>query len=699
VRRISFAAVLVLVAAVGGAFAFLNSVDVPDVERNIKTTSFVCLGDVADGECTAANSKAQFSEGGNKRIQIGIDEISPNLINAVVAAEDRSFFEHDGVDLFGIGRAAYRGIVGSASRQGASTITQQYVKMVYLSNERTYTRKLREAAIALKIERTMSKREILEAYLNEAPFGRGAVGIEAAARSYFDKDAGSLSISEAAYLVGLLRAPSYADEPTDPSKPDEATEAKRRRRTVLVGMRELGYITDEEFTAADAEAFEDHVLASAPSFDGTQVRADFESMGGRYIIDWVRKQLIEDETASMYLGSSALYGGGLRIYLTVDERLQYTAQLATQQVLTAYPGPSAALMSVDDHGQVKAMIGGQDHAASKVNLALGKAGGGSGRQPGSTAKMFALAAYVAAGHSVTSQFWSPPLIEYPNVLEGDKPYPVRNFNDEDLGLLTVREGTIHSANTMFIQIMEKIGVKAFAEMAKKLGLLEDPKPELGAVLGTSETSVYELLTAYSTIANGGERFRPHIIRRVEDADGNVLYDAATDAAYGPERVIEEGVAQTVAGVLKGVITGGTGKGAQIKAAAAGKTGTTDNSVDAWFAGFSCKVSTVVWLGFAESQTPMVDPSTGKGVTGGGLPAQMWKTYMNNAVDGQPGCDFPNVDYGTVVDPPDERFAPTTTTTAPPEIPPESAPVTTPGATVAAQPAAPAGESAGAATDP
>ena len=670
-RRITFAMVLLLVAGVGGGFVVLNSVEIPEPTRAIKTTSFVCTGDVGDGQCTPSNAVAQFSAGGNKRILVGLDEISDHLINAVVAAEDRSFFSHGGVDPWGIARALYRDLRGSASRQGGSTITQQLVKQVYLNADRTAERKLKEAAIAIKLERKLSKREILERYLNEVYLGRGAVGVEAASRAYFDKDAGDLTIAEAAYLAGLIRAPKYADEPTNTAKPDEGKEATRRRHTVLAAMAEENYITAAEMTAADKSPFVGDVLDSPPPGKGTDLRAAFAANGGWYVIDWVRSQL----NAMPNVGETAVYTKGLRVYLTIDPRLQQAAQLSVASVIKNPEDPAAALVSVDDGGRIKAMIGGQNHDTSEVNLALGKEGGGSGRSPGSTFKPIALAEYVAEGNSVKSKIWAPPLIVFPKADDGND-WPVHNFEDEDFGETTVENATWHSVNTAYAQIMNKVTPKNFAAMALKLGVASPVKQVPSSVLGTSEVSVLDMTTAYSTFANHGTLKRPYIIRRVEASDGTVLYDGATDPAHAPiVDSIPPAVADTVASTLTGVIKTGTGTSAKLKQQAAGKTGTTDDHKDAWFVGFTCRVTTAVWMGYAGPKnpgeaTPVMDNFQGKKVTGGTFPAQIWKTYMNVATDGTRGCSFKPTDAGTTVNPSDPQYAPTTTTTAPPvTVPP------------------------------
>lgn len=656
-----------MVAGVGGVFVALNAVPVPEINREIQATSFICLSDVADGECEASNARALISAGGSRRIYTPLDEMSPNIINAVIAAEDRSFFTHNGVDLWGITRAAYRSVAGSASRQGGSTITQQYVKMVYLSNEGTLKRKFDEAAIAMKIEREMSKKEILEAYLNEAPFGRGAIGVEAASISYFNKDSASLTIGEAAYLAGLLRAPSYADEPTNPEKPNENAEATRRRRTVLAGMLAMNYIDQSEYDEFNELSFDDYVLASAPSTTGIEVSGNFKGMGGEYIVEWVRSQLV-DANAPTFVGEQKLFGGGIKVYLEIDPEMQYLAQVATQAQLDKVPGPSAAMMAVDEAGRIKAMIGGQNYAASTLNLALGRAGGGSGRQPGSTMKPVALAAYVAAGKSIKSEFWGPPLITVPDPASG-VPLEFKNYDDADLQRGTIEKMTWQSANTVYIQLMQRIGPDAFGQMAAKLGIVAPQKREVGAVLGTSEASLLEMTVAYATLGNHGERIAPHIIRRIENGQGEVLYDVANDTRFTPEQAIDAGVADTVAGVLTGSIHSGTGANAKITKPAAGKTGTTSDNKDAWFAGFSCRLTAVFWMGYpnvdpATGSIPaMVDPA-GKTVTGGGYPARMWQLFMEGATKNRSDCDIEKPDFGTTVDPIDETYAPTTTTIPP-----------------------------------
>ncbi|MBX7069388.1 MAG: transglycosylase domain-containing protein [Microthrixaceae bacterium] len=662
IRRLMFAGVLVGVATVGVGFVLLNSVEIPDPTRTIKTTSFVCTAEVSDGACTPSNSVAQFSQGGNNRVLVNLDEVSPHLINAVVAAEDRSFFTHGGVDPWGIARALYRDLRGSASRQGGSTITQQYVKQVYLTADRTPERKLKEAAIAIKLERKLSKPEILERYLNEVYLGRGAIGVEAASRAYFDKDAKDLDIAESAYLAGLIRAPKYADEPSDPDNPQEAKEAKRRRQTVLDAMVEEQYITAEQAADAASQEWAGHVLEQAPATAGPVVRSGFSAVGGRYIIEWVRTQLRDMPN----VGEKALLEQGLRVYLTIDPRLQLAAHGSTVGVLNQPDDPASALVSVDDSGRIVAMIGGQNFDASQVNYALGAAGGGTGRQAGSTFKPIALAEYVAQGHSVKSNFWGPKLWVFPKLNDG-KDWEVKNYDDKEFAETTVEQATWQSANTIYAQMMLKITPEKFAAMAARLGITAPVKPVPAAVLGTADVSVLDMATAYSTFANSGTLKPPYIIRRVEAADGSVLYDVAADPAKQPTpEAIPVPVAETVNSVLSGVIGQPVGSGhrAQLRTKAAGKTGTTSDYRDAWFAGYTCRITTVVWMGYDNKpgEPPRyMDKVHGKEVTGGSLPADIWRSFMATATEGARGCSFKPVDAGLTIDPPDPAYAPTTTT--------------------------------------
>jgi len=651
----------------GGMFVILDGITLPAATRPLDASSFVCLADVPDGACGPDNAVARLSAREN-RVVLKYSEIPPQLVQAVVASEDRTFFEHNGIDPTGIARALVQDVIsGSDSTQGGSTITQQYVKNVYLSKERTLTRKLKEAALAVKLERKFTKTEILERYLNEVYFGRGAYGVEAAARAYFATGVSKLRLDQFAYLAGLIRAPELADATKNP---DEAT---RRRSTVLDAMVQMGDITEEQADSARKVAWDGDVIARPLENSGVFVTDDFSAVGGDYIIDWVRKKLLAD------YGEQAVFGGGLRISLTIDPVLQRTAYESITKKLNEPTDPAASLVSLDEKGRVVALVGGTNWADSTTNLALGKDGGGTGRSPGSTFKPVALAAFLDRGYSLDSLFLAPPSLDVKGLEK-----PVKNYNDESFGIIDVRTATWHSVNTAYVQIAEKAGFKKIPEMAKRLGITSPVKPDALAVIGAAgEVAPIEMATAYSTFANHGNLVQPWVIRRITPASGDPLF-VAPDPVATP--AIPATVADTVTDTLKGVLSeGGTGTAAKLKIDASGKTGTTDNYADAWFVGYTCHMTTAVWTGFPAGNVPMTDVH-GIKVTGGTFPAQIWHDYMSFATASQAPCAPVVPTPGTQVLNP-ELATTTTTSTLVPEttVPPAIAPPATP-PPVTAQPA-------------
>jgi penicillin-binding protein 1A len=647
------------VIGVAAGFAVLNAIELPEAAAPVET-SFLCLADVPAGSCGPDTAVAQFSATEN-RVALRYDQIPTVMVQAVVAAEDRDYFSHNGIDPTGILRALYQDVAASGGAlQGGSTITQQYVKNRYLTSERTLKRKLREAALAVKVERKLSKQEILERYLNEVYFGRGAYGVEAASRAYFGVPARELRLDQAALLAGLIRAPELADPDRNPK------EALRRRRTVLDAMVAVGSIDRRQAEDADKVPFEGNVIPRRSSTRNVRVEADFAAQGGEYIAEWVRQKL----TATF--GEGAAYTKGLRVYLTIDPTDQAAAAAAVNKVLGKPGDPGAALVSIDTNGRIIAMIGGQDYATSQVNYALGTAGGGSGRQPGSTFKPFALAAFVEQGNSVKSVYPAPKELVLRRANQG-KDWPVRNYEEEDLGTVTVETATWKSVNTVYAQIMQQVGAKAVVDIAKRAGISAPLEPINSIVLGTSEVSVLDMATAYSTFMNHGTLVPPYVIQRVEGPRGNVLYEAPEPTrtqAFSPE------VADTVTATLRGVITRGTGGQALSKTPAAGKTGTTQEFKDAWFAGYTCHITTVTWVGYPQPQS--MENVRGVKVTGGSFPAAIWREYMAIATRGQEKCTYRSIDAGTRKINPDLVPGPPTTTTLPPSttVPPPAQTTTT-----------------------
>jgi penicillin-binding protein 1A len=634
-RRGLFVLILVAVLGLTAAGYALTQIPLPD-EEPLLQTSFICASDVVE-DCNRNNSLAQLS-GGEDRVSVTYDQLPPVLIDAVLAAEDQDFFEHPGLDPVAIGRAAWSDIREQGTTQGGSTITQQYVKNVYLTNERTLTRKIKEAVLAVKLEGELEKQEILLRYLNTIYFGRGAYGVQAASRAYFGKDVADLGLAEAAYLAGLIRSPESGDawrdtDRTTPAAQEEQAEAERRRRVVLDAMVEQEWITVAERDAADAVPFEEPYLLprrQASNFGSVQ-RSE---IGTDYFVEYVRQQL----RAEGYTDAQ-IYGGGLRVYTTLDYGMQEAAYTAVTDTLDRPDDPAAALVAIDDQGRVRAMMGGLDWNASKVNLATGTAGGGSGRQPGSSFKPFVLAEAMNQGISVQSLFDSPSQITIPDADNGDD-WKVSNYGSAAYGTQNLVEATQKSSNTVYAQLMAEVGSDRVVELANRMGISAELPSVPALVLGTAEVSVLDMASAFSTFANEGEHLEPIVITRIEDQQGNVLESFVPER----ERVLDEQIAKTTNWVLNQVIEGGTGTGAEFGQEAAGKTGTTQENRDAWFVGYTCELTAAVWMGYtdadADGSPRVMDSVHGQAVTGGSLPATIWRRFMDEATEGLGECPFP-----------------------------------------------------------
>jgi len=626
-RRGLFLSGLLSVALLGGVTSIVFNISLPPVDPLLQT-SFVCAADVAQG-CGPDNAIATFSAE-EDRISVPLEELPEVLVQAVLATEDRDFFEHKGIDPVGIGRALYHDLRGtSRSRQGGSTITQQYVKNAYLTSERSIVRKIKEAVLAVKLERELDKDEILERYLNTIYFGRGAYGVGAASRAYFGKDVRQIGLPEASYLAGLIRSPGPADAQDHPE------EAARRRRTVLAAMAEERYITAAERDAVDAMPF-DYVI---PRRDRRkmQLRADWQGIGAEHFVEAVRR-----EVAARY-GEDLLYGGGLRIYTTIDREMQAAAWDAVTSTLDHPDDPAAALVAVDDGGHVRAMMGGRDWERDKVNLALGKAGGGSGRQAGSAFKPIVLAEAIQQGISLNTKFRSPGQMTFPGANAGAD-WVVRNYAGTEQGVLDLPDATRVSSNTAYAQLMLEVGPAAVVDMARQLGITAELPPVNSLVLGTGEVSVLDMAVAYSTFANRGVRHDPVMVVRVEQVDEEGRTTVLDVHAPSGERVLTEQEADLVTYCLRMVVEAGTGRAANIGRPVAGKTGTTQENRDAWFVGYGPRLTAAVWMGYQHSGeggvVPAMDAGSpvarnhgiGGGITGGSLPAQIWATFMRAAAE-------------------------------------------------------------------
>jgi membrane peptidoglycan carboxypeptidase len=605
-------------AAVAGAIYYVMSTPLP-APTPLTQTTFIMD---ASGH-TLATYNIQ------NRVSVPLSKVPPVLIDAVVSTEDRHYFSEGAINPLDIGRALVSDLRGSGNLQGGSTITQQYVKQAYLTSQRTLGRKLKEAVIAIKLNRVDSKDQILQDYLNTIYFGRGAYGVQAAAQAYFGVDVEQVTLPEAALLAGLIREPDNADPAHDP------TLARNHQVDTLDDL-----IRDKKITRAQAAAAEAIPMSSyvkAPTTTSSGITTDVP--GDAYFLSAVRAELL-----SLY-PASEVDGGGLRVTTTLDDTLQaeaYQSIYGPDALDPAQGNPSGALVSVDDQGHVRALVGGQKYygaGGSEVDLALGTAGGGSGRQPGSTFKAFMLAEVIKEGYSPESTFPAPPELIVPHGNADGSPWKVTNFEGEAPSeRMSLVEATAQSINTVYAQVVERIGPKNLDTMAESLGIA--PSELKGAypsqVLGSADVSPLEMAAAYATFANGGTYTSPVLITKVTKADGTPLPLPAVTR----RRVLTPSQDAELTYVLQQVVDGGTGGAAgDVGSPVAGKTGTTDNSANAWFIGYTPKLTTAVWMGFPQGSIPMddltVDGTYYKSIQGGDTPADLWHNYMKAAIVSEP----------------------------------------------------------------
>lgn len=546
-------------------------------------------------------------------IPVPSDQIPDTIRRAVIAAEDHDFFQHGGVDFEAVGRALVHNLTAGRIVEGGSTITQQLVKHLYVGAERSFVRKAREALFAAQLERELSKDEILARYLNTIYLGDSAFGVEAASRSYFRKPAQEVTLSEAALLAGLIPAPSRFSPRSHPEV------AEQRRHQVLDQMLDHGLATPEEVEAARAEV---PVIHPPPGVEGRYP----------YFLDYVRRYLLDVKGYDPEL----IYRGGLTIETTLDPQLEEHALAVVNGTLDDPGDPEASLVAVEPStGFVRALVGGRDWESNKVNLALGKLGGGGGRQAGSAFKVFTLARALEAGVSPNKTYPAPRCVSLP----GWNPC---NYGGAGYGSATLRTATVKSINTVYAQLILDVGVKETAEMARRLGITS-VDPELagshygGALtLGAVGVSPLDMASAFSVFGARGMRAEPTPILKITDREGNVLEDNTEPKR---NRVLREVIADHVNEMLEGVIAGGTARRADIGRPAAGKTGTEDGNVDAWFVGYTPALSTAVWMGHKDEEIPMHNVQGVGQVTGGSLPARMWADFMREALRNVPETDF------------------------------------------------------------
>ncbi|MGH9225054.1 MAG: transglycosylase domain-containing protein, partial [Acidimicrobiales bacterium] len=611
----------------------------------------------------ASGQQVAELHGVENRYPVKIEQVPAITQAAIIAAEDRQFLRHRGVDPWSILRATWADIRSKGATQGGSTISQQYVKNQIVGSERSLIRKLKEAVVAIKLERKYSKMEILEKYLNTVYFGRGAYGIQAATKTYFGKkDVSELDLKESAYLAGLIRTPSSGDVYVDPES------AYYLRTSVLRNMVKDGSITQADMDQVEQTKIEQYVF--------TPERADTTftnvSDGAEYFVEYVRRQLV-----GVY-GEDRVLRGGLRVYTTLDPKVQAMAYRSVYDTLKDEDGPIGSLVSLDSEGRVVAMVGNRSWAKSQVNVAVGQEAGGSGRQGGSAFKPFVLAEAINQGISVSGKYYAAPAKIGP--LQGWE-HEVNNYAGANFGHINLTEATINSVNTVYAQLVGEVKASNVAKMAKDLGITSDLAAVPSITLGTQEVSVMEMAVAYLTFYKDGVHVDPRVITKVTE-NGSILVD---DKPTGVRRAIPEATAQQVKRVLGLVVERGSGYLAGLPNSDVwGKTGTTDEFGDAWFVGANEKLVTAVWMGYPDGQRSLTNIQSASGfvqkVAGGTLPAIMFRNFMNVAAPGDgKAAALPTIDARTLNNPTpvptarpsasssaSESVAATTTTPPPPE---------------------------------
>ena len=523
---------------------------------------------------------------------VTLNEVPKYLPEAIIAIEDRRFYSHFGIDILGLMRAAVRDVAARHVVQGGSTLTQQLAKNLFLSPERTLKRKVQEMMLALWLEHTYTKDEILTAYLNRVYLGNGAYGVDAAARTYFGKSAREIDLRECAIIAGLLRAPSRFAPSHDPAQ------AMERAKTVLEAMVEEGYITESQKKIA---------IASVPAPD----HKPGPSGDGRYFADWVAEQLgsLADDTSQ-----------DLVVSTTLNMNLERAAERHLDVILAKQENKDvsqAALVTLAWDGAVKAMVGGRDYRQSQFNRATQAM-----RQPGSAFKPIVYLAALQQGLTpddviqdapITLGHWSP-----------------ENFDGKYRGPITAREALAESVNTVAVRVFLKAGAGNVIAAARALGITSPLEHDPALALGASEVTPLEMTSAYASLAAGGRAITPYAIKEIRNRQGQILY---RHPDVTPPTTVSANAVETLVSMMQSVVSSGTGKRAALDGRpVAGKTGTSSDYRDAWFLGFTGDYTTGVWLGNDDGH-PM------RKVIGGSLPAQLWHDYMVEAETGLPERDL------------------------------------------------------------
>jgi len=618
IRLLLIALPLIALALVSTVFGMMMAVasELPNLqsENGFKTARNSVLLD-------ALGRPLGILKSSHNRVLIPYSQISPFMRNAVISIEDQRFYENNGVDPRGIMRAFVQDTISGGSRQGGSTITQQFVKNALgAQDQRTVTQKLRESALAYHLTRKWSKEKILSEYLNSIYFGNGAYGIESAARVYFGHDpnhvgcgvkekpcAAELTAAEAALLTAVIANPTAFDPVAHPEA------AVTRRNVVLGKMRDQGRISTAEYDGAIAEGLPGLVVP--PSVDTK----------APYFTTWVSQQLVD------HFGARRAFEGGLRVRTTLDLDFQQAAQQAIDQNLSDPNGPSAALVAIDNKtGEVKALIGGRDYQQRPFNLATQ-----GQRQPGSTVKPFILAAALRKGYGLGSVWESRKRVfDIPGATDGEK-FVVNNFDNSYAGTRDLGSALTFSDNAVFAAVGLATGTKRISRLITNMGVRSPVSTNPAMTLGAFKqgVSVLDWAHSYQSFAAGGKRISGSLGAPDRGPVGiHDVRDVSTDELIAKnhvrsKRVISPELAQAVTQQMQTVVSSGTGHLAQYGGFAAGKTGTTENFGDAWFSGFTDRYTIAIWVGYADRTQPMKSEYDGSPVAGGTFPAQIWHDFV------------------------------------------------------------------------
>jgi penicillin-binding protein 1A len=554
-----------------------------------------------------------------RRILVPLAQIPQSLRDAILATEDHRFYSHWGIDPIGVARAVVQNYRRGRIVEGGSTITQQLTKVLFLTPDKSLERKLKEAVLALELERRYSKDRILEMYLNQVYFGQGSYGVEAAARTYFGKSVSELTVRESALIAGLPRAP------TNYSPFDRPEAAKRRREVVLRRMVDFGALKEEE-----AKRLAKTDLGLIPP--------ERRRTTGQYYIDYVQ-QMLEAK-----YGPDLVLKGGLNVYTTLNPTMQLAAEQSLREGLKALQGrsmtqapqarpgesPEGAVVTVEPQtGYVKAMVGGSDFFRSEFNRAVQ-----AKRQPGSAFKPFIYIAALEAGFTPASQIEDSP-VSFAVGGKNGQVWKPENYDRKFRGSTTLQQALEESVNVVTVKLQERIGLARTIQVARRLGITSPLDVNLSLALGTSDVSLLEMTSAYSALANQGVWMPPVTIRYVTDAQGKLLEEHVPE---GREALAPE-TAYVITQMLRGVVERGTGQAAKgLGRPMAAKTGTTNDYSNAWFIGFTPRLATGVWVGYDRPR------SLGKDETGSRVAVPIWVTYMSKVLGDSPKEDFPIPDH-------------------------------------------------------